>query len=89
MCDKLKTNSSEDFDNVDTPIYFVRKFGEYGLKIYDGGSSFFVIKHCPWCGEKLPESMRDRWFEEVEKLGIDPWTDEVPEKYRTDEWYRV
>ncbi|MCE7057147.1 hypothetical protein LZF95_20875 [Algoriphagus sp. AGSA1] len=88
MCDKLKEFSSEDFDNVDTPIIFIRKFDEYGLKIWDGGSSSIVIDFCPWCGEKLPTSKRDQWFEEIEKLGIDPWTEDVPDKYSTDAWYR-
>jgi hypothetical protein len=88
MCDKLKLYSSDDFDNVDTPIMFSRKFDEYGLKVWDGGTSSILIKHCPWCGEILPESKRDKWFKEIEKLGIDPWTADVPDKYNTDEWFR-
>jgi hypothetical protein len=88
MCNKLKEFSSEDFDNVDTPLIYSIKFDEYGLKICDGGSSSILIANCPWCGQKLPESKRDRWFNELEKLGIkNPWTDEVPDKYLTDEWY--
>lgn len=86
MCSQLSEHSSEDFDNVDTPVYYVRKFNEYGLKILDDGSSYIITQFCPWCGEKLPESKRDQWFEEVERLGIDPWTGVVPEKYQTDEW---
>jgi hypothetical protein len=59
-----------------------------GLKIWDGGTSSILIKHCPWCGQTLPDSKRDKWFEEVEKLGIDPWTEDVPDKYNTDVWFR-
>ena len=89
MCEMLRMNSSEDFDNVDTPVIYVRKFDEYGLKIFDGGSSFIEIKFCPWCGERLPESKRDKWFDELEKLGIKyPLTEKVPDKYLTDEWYK-
>jgi hypothetical protein len=88
MCEKLIKFSSEDFDNVDTPIVFIRKFDEYGLKIWDGGSSSVTLDFCPWCGEKLPTSKRDRWFDEIEKLGIDPWTEDVPDKYNTDEWFK-
>lgn len=88
MCDKLREFSSEDFDNVDTPIIYIRKFDEYGLKIWDGGSSSIVLDFCPWCGDKLPTSKRDQWFEEIEQLGIDPWTEDVPDKYNTDAWYR-
>lgn len=88
MCDKLQLYSSDNFDNADTPIVFSRKFDEYGLKVLDGGSSSILITHCPWCGQKLPNSKRDQWFDEIEKLGIDPWTENVPDKYNTDEWFR-
>ena len=87
MCEQLKLNSSTDFDDVDKPISYTEKFDEYGLKIFDGGSSSILIDFCPFCGKKLPKSKRDEWFDEIEKLGIDPWKDEVPEKYQTDKWF--
>jgi hypothetical protein len=84
----LTNNTSEDFDNVDTPIFYSRKFDEYGVKIVDGGQSSILISHCPWCGQKLPDSKRDLWFYELGRLGIkDPWTEKLPERYLTDEWY--
>ena len=88
MCEKLKLYSSPNFDEVDFPINYSEKFDEYGLKILDGGTSCILITFCPWCGEKLPESKRDQWFDEIEKLGIDPWTEEVPEQYQSNKWYR-
>ncbi|MFN8711431.1 MAG: DUF6980 family protein [Bacteroidota bacterium] len=87
-CEMMQQSCSEDYDEVDTPIYFSRKFNEFGLKILDGGSSYYTINYCPFCAVKLPDSLRDRWFEEMDKLGIVPWKEEVPEKYKTDEWYR-
>jgi len=81
--------ASEDFDNADTPILYTRHFDEYGIKIMDGGSSSILINVCPWCGEKLPESKRERWFVELEQLGfIRPEFEEVPKKYQTDEWFK-
>ncbi len=59
MCELLKHYSSEDFENVDTPIIYIKKFDEYGIKIWDGGSSSLIISFCPWCGQKLPNSKRD------------------------------
>ncbi|RTY85839.1 hypothetical protein [Flavobacterium sp. GT3R68] len=88
MCEKLKLNSSIDFENVDTPIVYSEKFDEYGVKIWDGGTSSISIEFCPWCGQKLPNSKRDQWFDEIEKLGIDPWNGKIPEKYLSDKWYR-
>jgi hypothetical protein len=52
MCEKLKLNSSTNFDDVDKPISYTENFNEYGLKIYDGGSSSILIEFCPFCGEK-------------------------------------
>lgn len=83
----MRVHCSEDFENADTPVYFSRQFNEFGLKIIDGGTSYISIRHCPFCGTKLPESLRERWFEEMEKLGIDAWGDEIPGKYKTDAWY--
>jgi hypothetical protein len=66
-------------------------FDEYGIFIHDGGSSLTLINFCPWCGSKLPESKRDRWVEELEKLGFtDPFLrDDIPEEFKTDEWNQV
>lgn len=77
-----------DPESVDCVILYVPKFDEYGMPIHDGGSSYVLISFCPWCGKELPESKRDRWFNELKKIGIhDPMTEDIPEKYRSDRWY--
>jgi hypothetical protein len=88
MCEKIQLNSSTKYNNSDTGIVYVEKFHEYGVKICDGGTSYLVIEFCPWCGKKLPNSKREKWFDEIEKLGIEPWSEDIPEKYLTDKWYR-
>jgi uncharacterized protein DUF6980 len=70
------------------PIAFTPKFREYGLQIQDGGSSSLVLHYCPWCAAKLPESLRDRWFDELYALDIDPHEDEVPSEFTDSRWYR-
>lgn len=73
----------------DRPLVFSSKFREYGVTVHDGGSSYLVINYCPWCGAVLPKSLRDRWFSELEALGIDdPASQPIPEKYKTEAWYR-
>lgn len=53
-----------------------------------GGSSIVAVEFCPWCGAKLPESKRDRWFEELQRLGFRaPLEEEVPEIFRDARWY--
>lgn len=86
-----KCNQHPDpFSCPDNLIYYSEKFDEYGIIIHDGGPSFSKISHCPWCGFKLPESKRDRWFDELEAQGFDdPFEQEIPSKYTTGEWYRA
>ncbi len=69
-------------------IVYLPEFREYGIKILDGGSSFQEIHYCPWCGQKLPESLRLRWFEIMAELGLE-WDDEhIPPQYLSEAWWR-
>jgi hypothetical protein len=72
-------------DQPDVPLVFWPKFREVGLQVLDGGSSIALISVCPWCGGKLPDSLRERWFAELEKRGIDPGTDEIPAEFKNSE----
>jgi len=74
-------------DCPDCLVAYSPKFREYGLIIHDGGSSCGVIRFCPWCGARLPESLRYRWFDELEALGLEPDDDAVPERYRSSAWW--
>lgn len=79
---------SNPFDCPDNLIYYNNKFDEYGLIIHDGGSSSLHIDYCPWCGKNLPNSKRDLWFDTLEQLGFDePFEQDIPKKFRSDEWY--
>lgn len=70
-------------------VAYTSKFREYGVLILDGGSSRFSIHFCPWCGQKLPESLRNRWFDELERLGIDPEDDVVSEEFTDERWHQA
>ena len=61
---------------------------EYGIEYTDGTSSLQLINFCPFCGNKLPASLSDRWFLELEQLGYDdPLNQEIPEKFKSEEWW--
>ena len=76
------------WDCGDILITYVEPYDEYGLVIHDGGTSFVLVAHCPWCGTKLPESKRDAWFERLESMGFDdPFEQAIPAEFRTGEWY--
>jgi hypothetical protein len=69
------------------PIVYTPKYREYSLRVLDGGTSTIEVVFCPWCGHKLPESLRDRWFEELKRLGIDPVSSDVPAEFQDDRWF--
>lgn len=71
----------------DSLLEYVPKYDEYGIVVHDGGSSMVQIQFCPWCGARLPDSKRDRWFDELEKLGINPLSDPIPRDFQTNAWY--
>lgn len=91
MRDEVEHRCAEHPDPYDCPEHLVRyvpNFDEYGLIVHDGGASYVDIAYCPWCGTKLPRSKRERWWAEMERLGVDPWTETPPPEYQTDAWYR-
>jgi len=59
------------------------RFDTYSIK---SGSAWQELYYCPWCGEKLPPSQRDKWFDELEAKGIEPMNDPYPEDYKTAAW---
>jgi len=70
------------------PINFNERFREFGILIRGSDSAEQGIDYCPWCGAKLPESLRDRWFEELESMGLkEPSRETAPEEFLTSEWY--
>jgi hypothetical protein len=68
-------------------IKYVSKFREYGILYLDGGTSLQEIKFCSWCGKKLPDSMRDQWIKKTRALGFEPDQENIPEKYKTEQWW--
>jgi hypothetical protein len=69
MEERLKFECSQHKDRFECPDSLVlhsADLDEYALIIHDGGSSSILIKYCPWCGAKLPESKRDELNEREE-----------------------
>ena len=57
----------------DRAVFYSAEFEEYAIPVRDGGSSGLVMSFCPWCGQRLPESTREQWFQKKERAGEDPW----------------
>lgn len=82
-CEAMATQIADG----DVAIRFVEKFREYGIAYMDGGTSYLLIGFCPWCGSQLPKSLREKWFDAIDGLGLEPGDKNIPEKYLTSDWY--
>ncbi len=82
-CDQHAT----PFDCADTALVYNEPFDEYGIPVRDGGESYLIVTHCPWCGGKLPGSRREAWFDAIDALGLgDAHFDMIPQKFLTSAW---
>lgn len=72
----------------DTTIFYSDVFDEYGIVFPEDEVSMSLIRFCPWCGKKLPESKREEWFKRLEELGFDaPLFDEnIPIEFKSSKW---
>jgi hypothetical protein len=70
-------------------ISYSPKFRQYGINVVEDKNDSIKIEYCPWCGKKLPKNLRIEWFDEVEKLGLEPNSPELPKKYLTDRWWKL
>ena len=91
-CKKMEyflTNGSKNRQfSSDDIICYAPEFDEYGIVVHDSGKSYIKIDYCPWCGQKLPESKKNLWFDELERLGIEnPLEEELPEIFKSSVWW--
>ena len=84
-CDHMQRMIDEE-----KSIVYIPEFREYGVPVRDGGSSFLEMGYCPWCGKKLPGSLREEYFAVLERSGISyPCPqDQLPEAMRSEKWWQ-
>ena len=74
-------------DEPEIPLVWTPKFREIGICVLDGGDSNILLIYCPWCGNKLPASLRSEWFAALEERKIDPFGEHVPPEFLDGRWY--
>ncbi|WP_407670663.1 DUF6980 family protein [Nocardia suismassiliense] len=73
--------------NDSIPIGYNPKFGEFYVEVPDS-DSYIALNYCPWCGARLPPSLRDQWFDRIFDLGLDgPEDPGVPDDMKSDAWW--
>lgn len=77
-------------EDPDTPLSYWPPARQVQVDVLDGGTSGILLRFCPFCGWEFPPPLGARRLAELgHLLGIDPFEDEVPPPYRTDEWWRT
>ena len=79
---------TENLSSGETAIEYTPKFREYGISVLDGGSSYICVNYCPWCGHTLPTSLRDQWFELLDREGLECDDPDLPEPFQSDLWWK-
>jgi hypothetical protein len=81
---------------INDPRVFINyspKYREYSISTISK-HVMRLISNCPWCGIKLLRSVRNEWFDILEKEYQldDPWNVEqeklIPKEFKTDEWWK-
>jgi hypothetical protein len=75
-------------EREDMPLDYWHVFREFGIRVLDGGTTSLCIEHCPWCSTKLPRSIRRPWYAELERRGVNPDIDELPDDFKDDTWHQ-
>jgi hypothetical protein len=86
LTNRCKQHSNDPYACPDALVSYNAVFDEYGIIVHDGGPSSVMIGFCPWCGVKLPESQRDRYFDELDRMGLRPDDPLLPKGYRSSAW---
>lgn len=90
MSDYCCIKMNNIIEEGEVPIIYCSKFREYGIKICNS-DAYQAIDYCPWCGKKFPVSLRDEWFDTLEKMlqNFDGFADRrIPDDFQSDKWWK-
>ncbi len=73
----------------DRAVLYDVVFDEYCLAAQGTTLATEVLMFCPWCGVDLPASKRERWFDELVRLGVGPDDPGLDDRFRSDAWWRT
>jgi len=90
-CERLFNN----LHDKNLPFGYSNKVREFFLNYLDSEFTVQLIHYCPWCGMKFPQSLRNQYFEILEKeyglepdifdIDVDP---RIPKEFKSDEWWK-
>ena len=81
-------------DDPRLPVHYTPHLREFWIStVVDGLPARQRILYCPWCGARLPETLRSPWHAELAAIAPDdppPYDPDawVPLAYRSDVWWK-
>ena len=74
------------------PIDYNKKWREYSIRDFNS-TSLSIMLFCPNCGSRFPASLRDEWFDVLEKdFGLDDPIEndanKIPQEFLSDAWWK-
>jgi hypothetical protein len=70
-------------------ILWISRWNEYRIEISRHGNSATLIYFCPWCGQRLPPSLSEEWYQTLRAMGYDdPGEQDIPQEFESDAWWR-
>jgi len=69
------------------PVEYDEVFREYSISECGDSSIMQLFSYCPWCGTRLPMSLRDAWFDRLDDLGLEPGDSGIPENMTSSQWW--
>jgi hypothetical protein len=71
-------------------IVWFKSWNEYRINIPREGHATTLIRYCPWCASRLPESLQGKWYATLTAMGFsDPSEDDIPPEFDSDTWWRL
>src|ERR1700759_1175564 len=83
-CDQLARKLADD----GVPIVYHARHRSFGI-VYLGTMAVDSISHCPFCGTALPPDLGQLWFDEIDRLGLEPEDVPAESELRSDRWWRT
>jgi hypothetical protein len=69
------------------PVVYDPVFDEYQLTTFAGPLASAALNFCPWCGQALPESKRESWYDALDAAGTTPDDPNLDQRFRGDAWW--
>lgn len=77
-------------DRDECGLGYSPRFREFFLRARPGSAAVQLLQFCPFSGKSLPSSLRDRFFDELEALGLQDGLSDVdlaPEEFQGEAWW--